>query len=278
MIYVHLTFSSVGRLVLFPDEARRRLAVRAVVRIAADRLVLFCVVDDHTHVVIVCEVGRERTVAGAIVRGLRALAAAPIASPHVQVVERRAHLSWLVPYSIDQTEHHGIEGHPALWSGSCFQDLVGARVIGATDARIRTALPRLSRSDFFRMAGLPELSPAADELVRRVGAARIVDASAAAVAADPSMRGIRADVVRARRASAQLGTSVGLSSAEMAWALGITARGVRKLAHEPCDAGAVSAARMQIAIAHAVGNERAGSRDTSRAGVSIRNGSQGSRR
>jgi hypothetical protein len=211
-------------------------------------------VDDHTHVVIVCEVGREGFAAGAIARALRAIAAAGIAPPHVQVVERRGHLSWLVPYTIDQTDHHGIDGHPALWTGSCFPDLVGARAIGATDARIRAALPRLSRRDFFRMARLPEIAPAEDELVRRVGASRIVDASSAALAADPSMRGARGDVVRARRAAAHLGTTVGLSAAEMGWALGITARGVRKLTHEPGDASAVSAARLQIAIGETAGN------------------------
>lgn len=252
MIYVHLTFSSVGRLALFTTEALRRVAVRTVVRVAGDRLVLFCVVDDHTHVVIVCEVGRENVIAGGLLRALRSISRAEVASPHVRLVERRAHLSWLVPYSIDQTAHHGIEGHPACWSGSCFQDLVGARAIGFTDARIRTALPRFSRRDFFRMAGLPLIVPADDSAIRRAGAARIVEASAAAVAADPALQGNGAEIVLARRIAAATGVRAGVSVADLAWTLEVTPRAARRLAAAPLPVHVLDAARMQLAISEAV--------------------------
>jgi REP element-mobilizing transposase RayT len=51
----HLTFAAVNRHVLFPTERSRRDAVRALGRVAGAWITLFALVDDHVHVVVLCE-------------------------------------------------------------------------------------------------------------------------------------------------------------------------------------------------------------------------------
>ena len=62
--------------------------------------------------------------------GLQPLAAAPMAPAHVSPVNDRGHLASLVRYVLDQTTHHELQNvaHPALWRGSSFADIVGARI------------------------------------------------------------------------------------------------------------------------------------------------------
>ena len=72
----HLTVASDGRTPLFPDEARRRAAVRTLARVAGQELVLFSVVDDHVHLVVTCDRSRVGWLGRAVVLGLRTVAAA----------------------------------------------------------------------------------------------------------------------------------------------------------------------------------------------------------
>jgi len=55
MKYWHLTFSSDGRHPLFPSECLRRAALWAIARVKKCEILLFCIVDDHLHLVIRCE-------------------------------------------------------------------------------------------------------------------------------------------------------------------------------------------------------------------------------
>ncbi len=84
-------------------------------------------------------IGRTRT---SLVQVLRPLVAGKLAPPHARPVESRRHLSRLVPYVVGQTEHHRLPAQPALWSGSCFQDLVEAWCIGGARLRLWDLLPR----------------------------------------------------------------------------------------------------------------------------------------
>jgi hypothetical protein len=86
---------------------------------------------------------------------LRPLAAAPVEPARVREVDTRAHLEWLVRYVLTQGPHHGVAGHPALASGSCFQDLVAARRVDGLRLRIAEALPRLRRRTLYEAVGLP---------------------------------------------------------------------------------------------------------------------------
>jgi hypothetical protein len=49
------TIASTTRHPLFPTEASRLQAVLAICRVFGEILTMFCVVDDHVHLVVFCE-------------------------------------------------------------------------------------------------------------------------------------------------------------------------------------------------------------------------------
>jgi hypothetical protein len=165
-----LTIASDGRQVLFPSEEARRAAVRVLARVVGPAALLFRVVDDHLHVVVGWERARVGWLSRALVLGLRPLAAAPVEGARVRPVESRAHLESLVGYVLSQTSHHGLAEHPALWTGSCFRDLVGARWLPPLAGRERLSahLPRLPPSALQRAVGLSgrAVEPADDAALR----------------------------------------------------------------------------------------------------------------
>ena len=101
----HVTFAAAGRHPLFPTEASRRAAVRALGRVAGAWIVLFALVDDHVHVVVHCEEDRVGRLARAILLALRAVAAVEIEPAHVRPVRDRGHMEWLVTYVLTQPRH-----------------------------------------------------------------------------------------------------------------------------------------------------------------------------
>ncbi len=137
----HLTYASDGRNPLFPDEVACRKAVRVLGRVAGTSTVLFNIVDDHLHLVLWCDRQRRGRLARALVQALRQVATVPVESARVRAVENRAHMKWLVDYLLSQTIHRGIPAHTALWSGSCFPDLIGARWVPRMELQLRKALP-----------------------------------------------------------------------------------------------------------------------------------------
>ena len=229
----HLTVASEGRQVLFPSEEGRRAAVRVLARVAGAEALLFCVVDDHLHLVVASERARIGWLGRALVLGLRPIAAAAVEGARVRPVESRSHLESLVGYVLSQTGHHGLTEHPALWTGSCFQDLVGARWLPPLRVRERLAadLPRLSRDAVHQAVGLSgrPFVAADDAALRRGGAGRLVAAAAAALALPPGFAGKGAPLVLARRAVAWLGVGCGLTSGDLGFALGVTPRAIRSL-------------------------------------------------
>ena len=54
----HLTYSSRTRHALFPSEQLRRAALRRLLQVVAAEVVLFCLVDDHLHLVLCCDEAR----------------------------------------------------------------------------------------------------------------------------------------------------------------------------------------------------------------------------
>jgi hypothetical protein len=249
----HLTISSIDRSALFIDEAARRCAVRSVVRVAGAALILFCVVDDHVHVVIVCLRERLPRMRAGLLRALEASSGARLAS-HASAVENRAHLNRLVAYVLGQTDHHGVGGHPATWSGSCYWDLVGARLLAQLGERARIVLPRLREGDLHRLVGLPpeRVTPANDEDVWRAGVDRIVRSAALVFAADAELTDRSTPTVLARRAAVHLADEVGVPRADIVRALELTRQRVGQLAHERVEASALRAIRLQLTIAQLV--------------------------
>ncbi len=250
----HLTFADEGRNPLVFSEQARRLIVRTVTRVAGRCLSLFGVVDDHLHVVVLC----LRRRAGRLAQALT-LALVPF-NPRLRAstprpVEGRQHMESLVPYILKQVWRHQVVGaHPALWSGSCFQDLIGARVLDGLALQIGAALPRFELRTVYRAVGLniDQLAPLGCEAIRALGAARLVAGASAALCVGPRQGGNTAGVARARRCVAQLAVRVGISLPEVAWALGISPCTARRLSVGPAETAAQRATLRRLSLERSV--------------------------
>lgn len=215
----HVTFSSATRHALFPGAPLRRAALRRVIALAAGELVLYSLVDDHLHLVTHCSVSRAPVLERAIVLALRPLVMGQI-STHRRPVEGRSHLLSLLRYHLNQVVKHDIEGAcPALWEGSCFQDLSGARRLVDIRPRLAELLPRAGRLLPHELVGLPrrEIEPASDRVLRRAGVDRLASAAGVSLLTGPALTGRTRQVVLARRATAQLAAGAGISSMELRW-------------------------------------------------------------
>ncbi len=248
----HVTIATVSRETAFPTELARRAAVRKIVRIAGKSLLLFGVVDDHTHTVLrTDEAGAGRTAqrlnCSLASCGLR------FAQADIRPVAGRLHLRRLVNYILTQPKHHDLLLHPALWEGSCLQDLVGARWLPGLELRIRDELPRLSLADLMNIVGLPSraILPANRELLREAGLSRIAASTGATVAAG-SLRGRRTEELEARRVAVRLAYGAGFTRREISEALGCPPRSVTRYAVSDVAPEAIRAARVRIALERAV--------------------------
>jgi len=250
----HLTIATDGRLPLLSGDAALCEAVCALARIAGGDLVLFCFADDHLHVVTLADAVRTGKLARAIVLALRPLAHTAVEPARTRRVESRSHMEWLVRYVLTQTMHHGLTAHPALFAGSCFQDLVHARWVHGMRLRIAEALPRYRRRGFYESVGLPavEIGPADDDVLRAAGLGRIGAAAAAALAVPPDLAGNRPRTVLARRAVAHLGHAVGFDTGDLVRTLGVSPRSARRLDETPVPPDALRAIRVRLALEDAV--------------------------
>ncbi len=251
----HLTFVTHGRQPIAPDEAGRRALVRVIIERAGRSLVCFCVVDEHVHVVFLSAPERTGILARALLFGIRGAASVPVHPAHVQPVVRRTHAEWLVTYVLTQTDHHGLREHAALWSGSCFADLVGARCVdGWVTSTIAAALPRWRMRSAYSAVGLPtvELEPMDLASVRGAGAARVVAAVASALAVGPELSGNAAGTALARRAAAKLAAEAGIQAGEVAEVLGLTVDSATRAAGRPVEERVLRAARIRLSLEDAV--------------------------
>lgn len=258
----HITIAAEGRFPPLPDETARRKAIRVLLRVGAAHLVLFCVADEHLHLVVLCAKASVGRVAEAFRRAVSHAAGASFEKPHVRPVESRAHLERLLPYVLNQPVHHNLGEHPALYSGSCFQDLVGARALVPLQGQLRQVLPRLRQRELLSAVGLSvEDGPlvAVDaELVRRLGAHQLVISAAAALAADPLLRGQSRPVVRVRQAAARLGAWAGIAPREVAWALGLPTPSLRRLRLAPACSKTDRAVLLRLALLARVARSQQG--------------------
>jgi REP element-mobilizing transposase RayT len=248
----HLSLAVRGRRALARDETQRRSLMRSVVATGRERLLLPCLVDDHLH-------GLARThQPGYLARDLRRVIRTQrpdleLKQAHLEPVGTRAYLRWLVTYLLTQPIKHGLPGHPALWTGSCFQDLVGARLLDGFDpSGLLDELPRFRLREAYEIVGLNavELAPATDEELRRAGASRLVDLAAGVFAVGPEMRGAGRSkrVVEARVLAAHAGRVVGLPPGETARFLGVGTRTVHSLAKRPPPDRGMVALRKRLAL------------------------------
>jgi hypothetical protein len=246
-----LRLSSRNRLPLFPTEASQRRAVRRLAEVARGRLVLFGLVHEHGHPVVLCDDQQIGLLKRSIRVALGALASQPIEPIWSEAVNGRGHMRALLRYVLEQPTHHGLSDHPALWSGSCFLDLIGARKIDCLSLRVDEALPDLRLGELQRIVGLPPrpLSPATDDQVRVLGATRLTRAAAAAFALDPSDPRRRADAVAARRVVVLLARRAGLSWTEIRRALPVSDATLFRMAVDPSPGEAFeNATRVRLAL------------------------------
>jgi hypothetical protein len=210
----------------------------------------FSIVDEHVHVAVTASAARSGHLARTILLALRPYAAARLDPAHLRPVETRRHLEWLVQYILDQPRRHDLPVHPALWSGSCFADLVGARLVPGLKIHIRQVLPRFRLRTAFEAVGLvaARLVPSPDEEVRRVGASVLTETAAAALCVVHPLRGKTARTTLARAACCQIARTAGIANAEVAHALDITRQGVSQLAGRTIDRRILRVVRMRLAL------------------------------
>jgi hypothetical protein len=248
-MYWHLTLAAEERLTLFPTESQRRRAVRALVRVLGPAALLFFVADDHLHVVVCGTRELAGRLAQALALALRPIATAELDAARIRPVNGRAHLESLVPYVLDQATRHGLPGRPSDQIGSCFADLVGARVVGFSNRPLRDALPRLTSDDLFAAVKLPPILPVAD--LAGVPLPELVRAGGEAVAADV-LAGKQPHLVQGRATVARLAVRAGYRREHVARALGTTPRSVQRLLAGPPVPQLDVAVRTRIALDRAI--------------------------
>lgn len=249
----HLGLSSEGRHPLFPSERERRAAVGLVVRRAGPYLVTFGIVDDHLHVVVVCDRRTVGKLGRALLLGLRPIARMGFEPPYIKPVSSRAHLTRLVAYTIEQPVKHGLDEHPALWSGSAFADIVGARAIFRP--RVADVLPRFRRAAAWKAAGLLPggVEPLRTEPLRGIGSDALIAAAAFAANATPALHRRTAEVTRARALAVSLGKEAGIRTRDLTDTLEVTRESIRKLSQRPPDAEGRAAVLLRLGIEREVG-------------------------
>lgn len=216
---------------------------------------LFALVDDHAHIVVMVEPQRLRRVQGALSKVLNHRSAVPFAAPYVLPVTTRTHMVSLVGYCLTQFGHHGLPDDPATATGSCFPDLIGARRIPGLTLRIATALPRFRLREAYEAVGLAAaVMPADDAAARGLGPARLVDLLAQTFAVDPGFASNATAVVKARRVGARLAIDVGMRPRDISGPLGVTAIAAARLAARPVDLADLRAVRMRVALDIAAAN------------------------
>jgi hypothetical protein len=243
----HIVFTARGRRAFYRSEAELLAGLAALVRCAGGRLLLFCIVDEHVHVVV--ETSRPGDLESALHRALAATTPVPIESAHRTPVESRGHLQRLLGYLLGQPEKHGLPTPAALWCGSCFQDLIGARCLPGLRLQLPAHLPRFRPEDALAAVQLPRQAlqlPGAAQL-RRLGAARIVAAAATASGVTlPLGRSFAGSA--ARRAAAVVARYAGILPGELAFALGIQPRSARRLMAGRADPELTRAVGLRLAL------------------------------
>jgi hypothetical protein len=219
----HLTLTSErdARLPLFPDEGTYLEALRRIGAVCQGCLALFALIAEHLHLIAVRSRAAAGRLAQSVLVSLNPIVGTPLAPSHIKAVETRQHMRSLLRYILEQPKEHRMPGHPALWVGSCFPDLVGARTVDGLSLCIEQVLPDFSPAVASRIVGLPgrSLMPADRITLRRAGAHRLKQAAAAAVGVDAALTGRSRPTLRARRAAAQLAERAGIHLSEISAAL-----------------------------------------------------------
>jgi len=260
----HITIAVTDRHPWFGDQAGLLGAVRALVCAVGKWALMFCIVDEHIHLVMMCDRERAGRIAQATALAVRPFVGDSGLEPaRIRTVNGNNHLDNLVAYVVRQPAKHGVNGHPALWGGSCFLDLVGARVIDGFDPkRIAVAYPRYRVGRLSDEVGLTSASvaPVGLDAVHRLGLARLIEATAAAHAV-PDLSSRTRQVTEVRAAAAHLGLEAGSRATDVAAALGVHRAQIgRWTRHRREDIALATRVRLALEEAVRVADARRGAR------------------
>jgi hypothetical protein len=250
----HVTISERRRRTIAGDETARREVVREIATTAGERLLSFGLPDDHVHVVL-----RTRAI-GYAARDLHALIdrlrpGLELNAPHIEPIEDPEHLGNVLRDHLRQPSHHRMDVHQASYAGSCFPDLVGARLLPHFEpTRLLEELPGFRLRDLFPIVDLePEpLVEATNHALRRVGVARLADLVASVFALPDGLRGATRDSTRARKLAAWVARRVGLRLSDLGEVLGITRQAASQLSRGRVAKREVVALRRRLALEEVV--------------------------
>jgi hypothetical protein len=234
--------------------------------ITKDDVVSYSLVDDHLHLIVLCVIARVALLSRAILLAVRPLAMEDVRPAHRRPVWGRKDLMRLLKYHLEQPVKHKTGAHPALWEGSFFQDLVGARNLATVSVKLRRTIPRFKKRYAYQIVGLPVeetdaetgrktnkvITPAPDEVVFEAGACRLVRATGVSLLVGPDFTSKRPMDLLAKRVVAQLGSLAGIPTAELAYALKTTPGSVRRLRDPHVDDAWTKAVRVRLALEDAV--------------------------
>ncbi len=251
----HLTLTSEGRMALFPDDKSIRKALLKLVKVASDFLVSFCLVDEHIHLVLKCPRDNVGIISRAIQLALSPIGSCHFNSGHITAVTDRTHLERLISYCVIQPVKHGLAGHPALYGGSCFLDLIGARCIGALGQPLSSLLPRFDSVKLYPDVSLPpgRLMPLSDEHIKNVGVSGVAEAVGAVLAAAPGLNGNSEESVKGRRVAVILALRAGITSGQISDEMKITKRSINRLKSLTMSERVMEAVRIRLALEKLVG-------------------------
>ncbi len=233
--------------VIAPSVGERRALARLIFRAARPfAMTAFRAADTHVHLEVVgdqsvaTELARRTQIA--LSKGLAL--AAPFERARLKPIFDQAHLGAVVGYMFKQEPHHGLQRDP-WFDASNLPDLLQMRVTGAhTRSLFEELLPRFDRARLLGFFDAHRIDDAHIELPD------LAEAAAAAFAL-PALTGRRNETARARRAAVHV-VSEHHATAEIAVALGVDPRSVRKLAGLRADAAAVRAVELQMRLRSAV--------------------------
>jgi hypothetical protein len=202
----------------------------------------WCAADTHLHIGAFCSEEEARELARRVKIAMQRLFSygVPFHDARIRPVYDQSHASNLLHYIIGQSAHHAAPQDDAH-EANCIHDLLGARVIASWLAvRLREHLARVTRESLLAPLGL-----------RSFNERSALDLNAIAAAfALPGLDGPGADAIAARRVAAHLATPA--ERPELAEALGVSPRTLRRLASEPVHEGHLRAIRRQLGLRDAL--------------------------
>ena len=137
-----------------------------------------------------------------------------------------------------------MSGDEILWPGSCFHDLIGARMLPGFDSGLlRRVLPRLQNEIIYAKVNLRRLKPATDAQLQFVGLSQMAQCAMKTLP-QPKGRAGRPS----RIATVQIAKQLGFRTAEIARTLQMPRRTIRELAATTREPAIENALRMQVAL------------------------------